>query len=386
MNLTPWLPVAARLPGLQLANLLRVLANLADPKVRQNLRKMLSSQPDKRSQAWRAMRPMCLDQSWEKLSSVVADNQSLPWLGDFVGQGLSEQNLVACDYFQTKFQHQWPKIRALLRPQEDQVLVQEILLDLANPLRITTPDGPTCSSTCAQVKMAKIFPLQYCQLVLSLSQGQDFSLPGTAGGPVRALYGWQPQVSGSKTEQLFQTNLQNFASSATSLGHPAQNLARLFNHRPGRWLLSRLGLDPAFQNFLSMDTDRYDPNSKGRWGHCPLQMEYLHHRLFGATQLVTPFDSTVEQMKLFLHSNLQRGWPVAASVIDINRPDWKDAFHVITVVGHSDRPILPVEDDRGETSGWVQFHTWGSLREIRQEDFWVSCLLLLGHPHRPQTA
>ncbi len=250
-------------------------------------------------------------------------------------------------------------------------LVRDLLQDVANPSVINNLSGPTCSSTSAQVKLAMMNPKMYVDLVTSMAEGKDFTLPN--GSIVKAKY---PQGDyqecadlpgrSQSSERLFQDNVQNFGAEG-SRAIPAAK--RGLNGIHAYLTATRSPIAGPWGNLMkgwnAKDSDRYDPNSPGKQGHDPEQWSYLQEQFFGASPS-SWVESTPDRMWREVEADLSQGKPVSVSLLDPQRfkTDAANAFHVVTVLAI----------DRTRNPAMVRYHTWGGEREIPLDEWKKSCL------------
>lgn len=249
-------------------------------------------------------------------------------------------------------------------------VARDLLADLANPLRADNACGPTCSSTSAQMRMARDKPSQYADIVLDLAQGRDHTL--SSGNVIKATYGESTVNALRKdgkpaTAILFQANLQHFAASnARQTAALQRGFNPLFNGGLDK-LLGPKWSKEVDDNFVNKDFDRFNPLGGGRRvGHDPFQMEFLQQNLFpGATTRSWLTDSP-NAMWDAAEQDLKRGKSVSASLFNPTSTSPGDKFHVVTITGidHSSNPPT------------VTFHTWGHERTISLDNFKRSCTLV----------
>lgn len=250
-------------------------------------------------------------------------------------------------------------------------LVRDLLQDVANPSVINNLSGPTCSSTSAQVKLAMLKPKMYVELVTSMAEGKDFTLPN--GSIVKAKYpqgDYQERADlpgrSQSSERLFQDNVQNFGAEG-SRAIPAAK--RGLNGIHAYLTATRSPIAGPWGNLMkgwnAKDSDKYDPNSPGKQGHDPEQWSYLQDQLFGASPS-SWVESTPDRMGKQVESDLSLGQPVSVSLLDPQRfkSDPANAFHVVTVLAI----------DRKRNPPMVRYHTWGGEREIPLDEWKKSCL------------
>lgn len=254
-------------------------------------------------------------------------------------------------------------------------VVGDLFSDLANPSRANNAAGPTCSSTGAQMKMARDKPGEYADIVLDLAVGRDHRL--STGNVIKANYGestvksMRKEPNGSpSTAILFQSNLQHFAASNASMAQPIQrNFNPLFHGGLNKLFKA---IDPKLEKtiddqFVNKDFDRFNPQGGSRKvGHDPVQMEYLQQNLFPGATTRSWLDSTPNQMWSAVETDLAKGKAVCASVYNPTPENPADRFHVVTVLG-IDRKASPPQ---------VRFHTWGGERTISLDDFKKSCTMV----------
>lgn len=247
----------------------------------------------------------------------------------------------------------------------------ELIADLANPERANNACGPTCSSTSAQMRMARDKPSDYAEIVLDMAQGRDHRL--STGNVIKATYGestvkaMRAGNQSSASGLLFQANLQHFASSNARL---TSNLQRGFNPLFNGGLDKLLGpklSKTVDDNFINKDFDRFDPQGGDRQvGHDPFQMEFLQQNLFPGAQTRSWLTDTPNDMWASVEKDLSRGKSVSASLYNPTADSTANSFHVVTITGINHKTDPPT----------VTFHTWGHERTIKLDDFKRSCTLV----------